>query len=138
MATATSRTQAAADETMSKAINTFTQNMAPNLESLMNANAEAGRVWMDHWNNINQELVDFANTRLSHNMEVIQQMSSCRDPFQVMQLQTECFQTASKQYMDEIGKLADMATEAGVNCFKQLDEGLRTAAERTEGRSKAA
>lgn len=131
MATGTQRTQAAS-ETMGKTMEAFTKNMAPNVESMMKANAQVGQMWMEQWNNISRELMNFANTRLTHDMEVMQQLTSCRDPFQAMQLQSECLQKASKQYMDEAGKIADMASEASVNCFKQMDEGLREATGNSE------
>ena len=136
MATATQRTQETTEE-MSKDVERFAQNLAPSFEAMMKANAQAGQIWMEQLNNISNELITFTNNRLSHDMEVMQRLSNCRDPFQAMQIQSECLQTASKQYIEETGKIAEMATEASMNCFKQMDQGLRDATRNVERSSKS-
>lgn len=104
-------------------------SFAPNIDTLMRANAEAGRIWMDNYNKMSREFMDFVSDRWNRDVEAMRRLSECRDPFQAFQVQADCMQTAMKQYMEEYAKLADMATDASVSAVKSLDEGVRTAAD---------
>lgn len=112
---------------MNKAFESFGNGFGTNFDSLMKANAQAGQAWMESCSRISRELMDFANSRWSRDLEAFRELSECRDPFQAFQVQANTVQTAMKQYMDEAAKLTDMATDAGVSCFKSLDEGVRSA-----------
>lgn len=127
----------ASGEAVNKAMEAFTANFGTNFDSIMRANAQAGQLWMENCSKIGRELMNFANDRWSKDLEAFKKLSECRDPFQAFQLQADCMQTMMRQYMDEAAKVTDMATDAGVSCFKSLDEGVRTAANGGKGASKS-
>ena len=106
-------------------------NFGPNVDTLVKANAQAGRIWMESYNKIGRELMDFVSERWNRDVETMRRLSECRDPFQAFQVQADCMQTAMKQYMEEYAKLADMATDANVSAVQSLDEGMRNAQEET-------
>lgn len=116
-----------ASEMMNKMFEGFTNGFGQNFDGVVKANTQAGQLWMENCQKIGRELVDFYNTRWSSDVEAMRKLAECKDPFQAMQLQADCMQTAMKQYMDEAAKITDMATDASVNCFKQVDEGVRQA-----------
>lgn len=123
---------------INKAFESFGNGFGTNMDSLMKANAQAGQVWMENCSRISRELMDFANSRWTKDMEAFRELSECRDPFQAFQIQANTVQTAMKQYMDEAAKLTDMATDAGVSCFKSIDEGVRSATSSDKSGRKAA
>lgn len=133
-----SQEPAAASTTMSKAFESLTSGFGVNFDSLMKANAQASQVWMENCSKISRELMDFMNTRWTNDLEAARKLGECRDPFQAFQIQADTLQTAMKQYIDEAAKLTDMTTDAGVSCFKSIDEGVREATSASDDGRKAA
>jgi len=132
------QSKTASGDAANKAFEMFTRNFGTNMDSMMKANAQAGQVWMENCSKIGRELMDFANDRWSQDVEAFRKLSECRDPFQAFQVQAECVQQMMRQYMDEAAKLTDMATDAGVSCFKSIDEGVREATAAESSDKKAA
>lgn len=123
-----SKTQASSStQEINKAFDALTGGFGTGFDSVMKANAQASKTWMENWQKVTKEFWDYCNTRWRTDLETMRELSECKDPIQAMQLQASAVQNGLKQNMDEAAKLADMASDASVNCFKQIDEGLRQA-----------
>jgi hypothetical protein len=116
-------------ESGSPNVDEIANGIAGNVDHIMKANAQASQALLENWSKIGQELMTFANSRWGCDMDAVRELSECRDPFKAFQIQTNAFQTMMTQYMDEAAKIANMATDASVSCFRSLDNGLREASQ---------
>lgn len=114
--------------TMTTMFESLTNGFGWNFDGLAKANAEAGRAWMQSWQAIGRELADFYNARWASDVEAMNKLAACKDPAEAMRLQADVVQAAAKQYMDEAVKVAGMASDAGADCYKQVDANFRRAA----------
>ena len=92
------------------------------MERFSQANAQASERWAEGMALWAKELGDFALERLSRDMETLRHLGSCRTAEEVVETHVKFAQTAAQQYMEETGKLLDLATRTCVDCIKPLDE----------------
>ncbi len=67
---------------------------------------------MAAWMEVMQESARFITDRLQTDIETQQAMLACRTPAELMQVQTEFFQTAMQQYAEEAQRLAQIMSRA--------------------------
>ena len=72
-------------------------------------NPAAAKVWQD----IMTESVRFMTERLQKDMETQKAMLSCKSPAELLQLQTEFFQDAMKDYTDEATRMLTLMSSTG-------------------------
>lgn len=60
-----------------------------------------------------EEMVDFANTRLRHNIETGETLRHCKSPAEILEAQAEYARRAAEQYLAEPVKLMDLAAKTG-------------------------
>lgn len=97
-------------------------------ESLANANSEsltamlrANEALFNGFSTIGQEMMDFANTRLRQDFEVVQSMMSAKDVEEVYRCQSKFAEAASQQYLDEANKLINLVTKTTRDCWGPLE-----------------
>lgn len=82
-----------------------TPNMA---KAMMSMNPMANQAWLD----VMQESADFVTRRLEQDLETQKAMMAAKSPTELMQLQTEFFQTAFQQYSQEAMRMFESMTKA--------------------------
>ena len=100
-------------------------------EHLVQANAKAAEIWLESWTKLAGESAGFMTRRWAQDMDLVQKISACRSPVELLQVQSEFMQRALVEYMKEATKIGDMETEAGVSEMEAVDRGLREATEDT-------
>ena len=78
------------------------------MPAMMAINPAALRAWQD----IMTECGRFAVDRLQHGIETQKAMLNCKNPAELMQLQTKFYQSAIKQYSEETMRLIQLMSEA--------------------------
>lgn len=96
-------------------------------DSLLKANAKAAEIWLDSWSRLAGESAGFVSRRWKQDLDLLERLRSCRTPLELLQVQSEFMQQALVDYMNEMGKVADMETEAGVSEIEALDAGAKEA-----------
>ena len=64
------------------------------------------------WQEVMNECSRFVMDRLQQDMETQKAMMNCKSPAEMMQLQSDFYQTAIKQYSEETMRLLQMMSEA--------------------------
>ncbi len=102
-------------------------------DSLVQANAKAAEIWLESWAKLAGESASFVTRRWKQDMDLIEKISACKTPVELLQLQSEFMQRALVDYMKEATRIGDMETDAGVSEIEALDEGVREASEEVKG-----
>lgn len=102
-------------------------------ENLVEANAKAAEIWLESWAKLAGESAGFVTRRWKQDMDLIEKISACKTPVELLKLQSEFMQRALVDYMKEATRLGDMETDAGVSEIEALDEGLREAGDEARG-----
>ncbi|MBV2359841.1 phasin family protein [Thalassococcus sp. CAU 1522] len=78
---------------------------------------------MHAWYDIMAESAEFVMKRLQQDMETQRAILSCKNPAELMKIQSEFYQTAMKQYSEEAAHLFKMMSEATGDALKQAQTG---------------
>ena len=114
----------------------FTAFPAQGFENLVQANAKAAEIWLESWAKLAGESANFVTRRWAQDLDLIERISACKSPVELLKLQSDFMQRALVDYMNEATRLGDMETEAGVSEIEALDRGLREAEEQAEDKAK--
>jgi hypothetical protein len=106
-------------------------------ESLVEANAKAAEIWLESWAKLAGESASFVTRRWQQDLDLINRISACKTPVELLQVQSEFMQRALVDYMREATKLGDMETEAGVSEIEAMDRGLREAGAEAQGKKRS-
>ncbi|GAB5467572.1 MAG: hypothetical protein Kilf2KO_06020 [Rhodospirillales bacterium] len=99
----------------------------PGGADLMQANAAAATIWFENWAKLAREGSDFMTKRWAKDLDLWQRSMACKDPMELVKLQTEFLQRAFVDYADEASAVMDMETEAGIAEIEAIDRGVRKA-----------
>ena len=107
----------------------FQPNIAPDLESLMNANGanlnalmKANEALWSGMAQIGQEMVQFASSRLKASVELSGSVMQCGDPHEAFRLECDHARTATQRYLDEASKLMGLAAEVSQRSWAPIED----------------
>ena len=90
--------------------------------AFVKAMAKASQSYVDGIGEITREFSDFLNTRLKHDVELGETMSSAKDWGQVAEAQQEWVRQAGEEYMAEAQKIVDLSMKLATNGTSLLAE----------------
>lgn len=90
--------------------------------AFVKAMAKASQSYVDGIGEITREFSDFLNTRLKHDVELGETMSSAKDWGQVAEAQQEWVRQAGEEYMAEAQKIVDLSMKLATNGTSFLAE----------------
>ena len=100
------------------------------LEAFVRANAAV----LDGMAALSAEMLAFGNKRLSANIERSQSLAGCQDVEQAFQVQTEFFESAVRQYLEQANHVMTIMTKISRSFWAPLEaDGDEAAAPRAEG-----
>ena len=85
-------------------------------EMMMPGNPAMARAWAE----IMSESARFLSERLQEDMETQKAMLACKNPAEVIQVQTEFFRKAMADYTDEAQRMFKIMTGAGEDVVKEV------------------
>lgn len=97
------------------------------LDALFRANARAAQLWFNSWTRVAAEIGSFTTKRWERDAELVGRICGCKNPVDVLEVQTEFAERALKDYMQETAKLASMETEAVTQEAEEIEKGVREA-----------
>ena len=100
-----------------------------NIDAAVKAN-EALTSGMAAWG---QEVMGFANRRLSENLKCSESLLQCRDAGQALDLNVAYAQRAAEQYLEEVNKLFGLATRISRDCWAPLEKQTKVALHEING-----
>lgn len=84
-------------------------------------NPVVAKIWLDVMN----ESARFVSDRLQEDLETQKAMLRCKNPVEVVQLQSEFFRKAIEQYASEAQRIFEIMTEATDETFKKAGAGMK-------------
>lgn len=87
------------------------------LEAAAQANSHALR----RMAKVNQELFGFVTRRLEHDRAAVKEMAACKSPQDAMALFGTFFETAMRQYSEEIGQISAMYVEQSAEALSDVE-----------------
>lgn len=85
-----------------------------------------------------EEAVSFFGRRLKHDFDMPQQLMACKTPQEVYDVYMDFFQTARKDYLEEVGRLAELSTNIASSSLGVMERQVEKAAKVTNGGGSAA
>jgi len=89
------------------------------LEAFVRANAAV----LDGMAALSAEMLAFGNKRLSANIERSQSLAGCQDVEQALQVQTEFFESAVRQYLEQANHVMTIMTKISRSFWAPLEAG---------------
>lgn len=74
---------------------------------------------------LNQEVMAFGSTRLRENVERTSCLSACASAEEAFQVNSEFLQSATREYLDEAGKLLQLTEEMNRECWAPIEDHTR-------------
>ena len=71
---------------------------------------------------MSQEMMQFASTRLRENMDLSGSVLQCGDPREAFRLECDYARSATRQYLDEAGKLLAIAADTSQRSWAPIEE----------------
>ncbi len=103
-------------------------------EALVGKNGEnvsaamsAGEAMLAGFAEVSQEMIDFANARLRHDMEIAEEISKARTPEEIFECQCSFAERAARQYAEETSKLFAMMARIQQSCWAPVQERTKEA-----------
>lgn len=97
----------------------------------LQAAAQANSHALQRMAKVNKELFGFVTRRLDHDREAVKKLATCKSPQDAMALFGTFFETAMKQYSDEIGQLSAMYAEQTAEALADVEHEIDEIAEPT-------
>src|SRR5262245_5827588 len=82
--------------------------------ALVDAFTQASQSYMSRFSEFNEEILGFAAGRLQRASEVGESLMKCKDLTDAIRIQQDWLRQTSEQYIQEAGKLFEMATKAAM------------------------
>jgi hypothetical protein len=99
-------------------------DLAPILEANkrgLEAAAQANSHALQRMAKVNQELFGFVTRRLEHDRAAVKDLASCKSPQDAMALFGTFFETAMRQYTEEIGQISAMYVEHTAEALSDVE-----------------
>ncbi|MDQ2090706.1 phasin family protein [Marimonas arenosa] len=87
--------------------------------AMMAVSPVATKAWLD----VLSESTRFVADRLQQDLDIQKAMLACKNPTELLQVQTEFFQKAIEQYTDEAKRLFEMMSKATEDTIKDVQSG---------------
>ncbi|MDJ1017759.1 MAG: phasin family protein [Paracoccaceae bacterium] len=87
--------------------------------ALLAINPVATNAWLE----IMSESTRFLTDRLNQDIETQKALLACRSPAELLQVQSEFFQSAMNQYAEEIARLSEMVTRGAEDTIEDAVSG---------------
>lgn len=101
-----------------------------NLDALMRANDALMSAVLE----LTQEILAFNATRLQENVRRSQTLMSSKDPEEAFRAQSEFFQSALQQYVEQTGKMLALMTKMNRECWAPWEARVKEAIQGLEKR----
>jgi len=75
------------------------------------------------WNEVLTHSTAFVNARMTADQELPGRLMSCKTPVEVMEVQTEFYSKAFKDYSENSAQMAQLVTKATETTFKEMMSG---------------
>ena len=95
-----------------------TSNSHPQGHALFQVSEGALTSWIQGTSELAMEMGNFARSRMEADWKTVAKLMSCRDPGSIFQCQCEAAEKAVKDYLDEAGKLAGLATNLALSSHR--------------------
>lgn len=99
--------------------------------AFVDAFTQATQTYMSRFSELNEEIFGFAAGRLQRASEIGESLMKCRDITDALRIQQDWLRQASEQYVQEAGKLFEMATKAAIASVNPILEQAQQAAHKT-------
>jgi hypothetical protein len=97
---------------------------------------DAGRAFVDAASAWQQEVTNFMSRRWQRNLECCEEMWSCAEPRQAVDVQYRYAHTAAEDYMQETHRLIDIATRIGEESLNVMQSSTRHALDQIDREEK--
>ncbi len=101
------------------------ENIAEENRRSMEAFVEANAAIMDGMAALSAEILAFGNRRLSANMERSQSLVACEDAEQAFRVQSEFFESAVRQYLDQANNMMTIMASMTRGYWAPIEEQTR-------------
>ncbi len=81
-----------------------------NLDTLLEANAKAAKVWFASWSKIASASADFLTKRWEQDTALVEKLMACQNPGEVLKVHSD--------FLQEAKKVVQLETEAGTAGFE--------------------
>jgi len=102
----------------------------------LRAGLEAQRQMLDRAARLNGEMLEFLDTRLEQDRKAAKELAGCKTMADALEVSAQFFETAFKQYSEEMGKVAglcaDQAKETMEDLRSQVSETIEPVAKSTQ------